>query len=83
MSRTTTERDTELYAAIADCVRRALEEDIRTGDVTTNSIVPVDARLRGNIVAKQSGVVAGLEVATMVFEQLSKDVTLTANVNDG
>ncbi|HSE33755.1 MAG TPA: carboxylating nicotinate-nucleotide diphosphorylase, partial [Pyrinomonadaceae bacterium] len=47
------------------------------------SIVPVDARLRGNIVAKQSGVVAGLEVATMVFEQLSKDVTLTANVNDG
>jgi nicotinate-nucleotide pyrophosphorylase (carboxylating) len=73
----------ELRASIFECIRRALDEDIFTGDVTTDTIVPVDARLRGNIVAKQSGVVAGLKVSKMVFQQLSADISLTANVSDG
>ena len=79
----TTERNNTLDTAVADCIRRALEEDIGTGDVTTDSIVPADARLRGNIVAKQSGVVAGLKVAKLVFKQLSDDISFTTNVSDG
>ncbi len=75
--------DAELRANILECIRRALDEDIFTGDVTTDSIVPVDARLRGNIVAKQAGVVAGLKVSKMVFQQLSADISLTANVSEG
>ena len=75
--------DAELRATIFECIRRALDEDIFTGDVTTDSIVPVDARLSGNIVAKQSGVVAGLKVSKMVFQQLSADISLTANVSEG
>ena len=83
MSEMTTERNNTLDTAVADCIRRALEEDIGTGDVTTDSIVPADARLRGNIVAKQSGVVAGLKVAKLVFKQLSDDISFTTNVSDG
>jgi nicotinate-nucleotide pyrophosphorylase (carboxylating) len=89
MSKVTTEQsadsilDGELRASILECIRRALDEDIGTGDVTTDSIVPVAAKLSGNIVAKQSGVVAGLEVAKMVFEQLSRDVSFTTNISDG
>jgi nicotinate-nucleotide pyrophosphorylase (carboxylating) len=75
--------DAELRARIFECIGRALDEDIFTGDVTTDSIVPVDARLSGKIVAKQSGVVAGLKVSKMVFQQLSADVSLTANVSEG
>ncbi|HEY5402142.1 MAG TPA: carboxylating nicotinate-nucleotide diphosphorylase [Pyrinomonadaceae bacterium] len=75
--------DAELRATIFECIRRALDEDIFTGDVTTDSIVPVDARLSGKIVAKQSGVVAGLKVSKMVFQQLSADISLTANVSEG
>jgi len=75
--------DAEMRATIFECIRRALDEDIFTGDVTTDSIVPVDARLSGNIVAKQSGVVAGLKVSKMVFQQLSADISLTANVSEG
>ena len=75
--------DAELRATIFECIRRALDEDIFTGDVTTDSIVPVDARLSGNIVAKQSGVVAGLKVSKLVFQQLSADISLTANVSEG
>ncbi len=48
---------------ILNCLKRALEEDIGTGDLTTNSIVPADAALRGQIIAKQAGIVAGLDIA--------------------
>jgi nicotinate-nucleotide pyrophosphorylase (carboxylating) len=48
-------------------IRRALEEDIGPGDATTNAIVPPDARMSGQIVAKQAGVLAGLEAARVAF----------------
>ncbi len=62
---------------------RALEEDIGPGDVTTNTIVPADASLRGRIIAKQDGVVAGLEIAKQVMLALSQHVTFVAEVQDG
>src|ERR1044071_3539425 len=73
----------ELPAEISQCIKRALEEDIGPGDVTTNTIVPADASLRGRIVAKQDGVVAGLEVAQQVMLALSQSVAFEAQVEDG
>ena len=73
----------ELPAEISDCIRRALEEDIGTGDVTTDTIVPAGASLRGRIVAKQDGVVAGLDVAKQVMLALNEGIDFRANVNDG
>jgi len=72
-----------LPAEISDCIRRALEEDIGPGDVTTNTIVPADALLRGRIIAKQDGVVAGLEIAKQVMLALSQRVIFEAQVEDG
>jgi nicotinate-nucleotide pyrophosphorylase (carboxylating) len=74
---------TVLPADIITCIRAALEEDIGTGDATTNSIVPVDASLRGKILAKQPGVVAGLAVASSVFQQINPAVNFTIAVTDG
>jgi len=68
---------------ISHLIKHAFDEDIGSGDVTTDSIVPAGAVLRGRIVAKQHGVVAGLSVANEVFRQLSADVTFSANVEDG
>jgi len=68
---------------ISYCIKRALEEDIGSGDVTTDSIVPAGASLRGRIVAKQAGVVAGLDVAQDVFRELSPDITFDAKVDNG
>lgn len=73
----------ELPADVFHCIKRALDEDIGTGDVTTNSIVPAGASLRGRIVAKQDGVVAGLNVARHVMLALSQHVTFVENVADG
>lgn len=69
--------------AISQCIKRALAEDIGAGDVTTDSIVPAGATLRGRIIAKQDGIVAGLDVANEVFNALSAQVVFAAKVTDG
>jgi nicotinate-nucleotide pyrophosphorylase (carboxylating) len=71
-----------LSVEISECIRRALDEDIGSGDVTTNTIVPANASLRGRIVAKQSGVVAGLEIAEAVWRELDEGIAFTPHVSD-
>ena len=73
----------ELPAEISQYIRRALEEDIGSGDVTTDTIVPANASLRGRIVAKESGVVAGLEIARHVMLSLDQHIDFAAKVEDG
>jgi len=68
---------------ILACLKRALEEDIGSGDVTTEAIVPADAILRGQIVAKQAGVIAGLDVAEEVFRLLDGRIEFIAAVAEG
>jgi nicotinate-nucleotide pyrophosphorylase (carboxylating) len=68
---------------VSQSIRRALEEDIRSGDVTTDSIVPANASLRGRVIAKQTGVIAGLNVAEAVFRALDQHITFTPQVTDG
>ncbi len=68
---------------ILNCLKRALEEDIGSGDVTTNSIVPADATLRGQIIAKQAGIVAGLDMAEAVLLLLSGEISFRLNTIEG
>ena len=72
-----------LAAGISECIQLALDEDIGSGDVTTDSIVPEGASLRGRIVAKQNGVVAGLQIAGAVWRELDERITFTPLVEDG
>jgi nicotinate-nucleotide pyrophosphorylase (carboxylating) len=65
-------------------VRRALEEDLgRAGDLTTDAIVPEDARAAGRIVARAAGCVAGLPVAAHAFALVDPEVRVTPRVADG
>lgn len=64
-------------------LRRALEEDIRSGDATTNSIVPAEATMSGDIIAKQAGTIAGLDVACEAFRLLDARVRFEALVTEG
>ena len=73
----------KLQPEILACLKRALEEDIGTGDVTTNSIVPADAALRGQIIAKQAGIVAGLDIAEAVLLLLSGQINFRFNMIEG
>ncbi|MFN2530694.1 MAG: carboxylating nicotinate-nucleotide diphosphorylase [Pyrinomonadaceae bacterium] len=65
------------------CIERALAEDIGSGDVTTNSILPDGAFLQGKIIAKQAGVIAGIEISRLVFQQLDAGMNLDAKVEEG
>ena len=53
-----------------ELIKLALEEDIQDGDVTTLAIVEEDEMCKGKLVAKQNGVIAGLEVFRYVFKLL-------------
>jgi nicotinate-nucleotide pyrophosphorylase (carboxylating) len=72
-----------LPAEVSESIRRALAEDIGAGDVTTDSIVPANASLRGQIVAKQTGVCAGLQVAAAVFRELDQGIKFVPTITDG
>ncbi|HEX3033331.1 MAG TPA: nicotinate-nucleotide diphosphorylase (carboxylating), partial [Bacillota bacterium] len=64
-------------------IQQALAEDIGSGDVTTNSIVPPEAHTRAIIHTKQAGVVAGLAVAGEVFATLNPSIQFTQLKQDG
>jgi nicotinate-nucleotide pyrophosphorylase (carboxylating) len=61
----------------------ALSEDIGSGDVTTNSIVPSDKKASSRIIAKEDGVLSGLAVAQAVFRALSSDMSLSSVLSEG
>jgi len=70
-------------AQVKTVVQRALSEDIGDGDVTTQCIVPADAMLKGQFIAKETGVVAGLEVVKLTFSLIDTYVQFTPHVADG
>jgi len=78
-----TQPDAELSSEIRSYIRAALAEDVGTGDVTTEAIVPADGKTSAQIVAKQSGIIAGLDVAAAVFSFLDEDMTFLPRVGEG
>ena len=68
---------------IIDCLRRALDEDVGSGDATSNNIVPAEAALQAQVIAKQNGVVAGLDVAEKVFLLLDDQLSFRAHITEG
>ena len=68
---------------ISEIVRRALEEDVGSGDVTTSCTVAEDQWAEGEIVAKDEGVIAGLEVALEVYRQINNNIQFVPNVEEG
>src|SRR5215203_5223663 len=70
-------------ALYRDLVRRALEEDISTGDITTAGTVSPEQRARAIVLAKSPCVIAGLDVAGEAFRQMDGDVPITVHHPDG
>ena len=73
----------DLSREILATIRTALAEDIGPGDATTNSIVPAEATMRGQIIAKQDGVIAGLDVAQAVYQMVDAQVDFRPQVEEG
>jgi nicotinate-nucleotide pyrophosphorylase (carboxylating) len=65
-------------------VRHALEEDLgRAGDLTSDVVVPTDARARARLVARRAGTIAGLIAADCAFSLVDPTLGLDVEIPDG
>ena len=62
-------------------IKDALIEDIPNGDISTEAIIPLESKSKVDLIAKEDGVLAGLEVFTRVFELLSLDSEFSVKVD--
>lgn len=69
--------------SIQHLIKIALEEDIGPGDITTENLIDKNLKGIGEVVAKEPLVIAGLDVARQVFEQLDPDISFRPNFKDG
>ena len=60
-----------------------IEEDINTGDITTESIIPATMNGVATMTAKQDGVISGLDIVKMVYDRFQSDVVFTPYFKDG
>ena len=60
-----------------------IEEDINTGDITTESIIPASMNGVATMTAKQDGVISGLDIVKMVYLRFQDDIVFTPYVKDG
>ncbi|MEO9174242.1 MAG: carboxylating nicotinate-nucleotide diphosphorylase [Gaiellales bacterium] len=64
--------------ALARLIETALAEDIGSGDLTTDAIVPAELSWRARLLLEEAGVVAGIPIAAAVFRALDADVQVRA-----
>ena len=61
----------------------AIAEDIGEGDITTNNLLPPHTKKTAALLVKEEGVVAGLQVAEMVFKKFDKNIEWNEKIHDG
>ncbi len=64
-------------------IQLAIQEDIFTGDITTENLIPDNLIVEGTFLAKESGVVAGLPVVEYFFSKLDKKISFPQKAKDG
>ncbi len=68
---------------VARIVGAAIEEDVGTGDITTNSVIDKDREAKADIVVEEDCVVAGIPVAQLLYETLDEELDFQREVEDG
>jgi len=68
---------------IEEIVNLALREDIGDGDHTSLATIPEQAEGEAVLLAKDTGIIAGIEVAREVFRQVDRDVKMDVLISDG
>jgi len=64
-------------------IEQALLEDIGTGDLTTESIIPYSLQSQGIIRTSERGIVAGLDIASLIFKKLDPEIYFHSKTKDG
>jgi nicotinate-nucleotide pyrophosphorylase (carboxylating) len=64
-------------------IQAALEEDIGHGDVTTDNLLFPNKQCIAKLIAKENGILAGIEIAKHVFQEVDASILFEANLQDG
>ena len=64
-------------------IRMALQEDITSEDVSTNAVMPTEVKGTVDLIAKEDGIIAGLDVYARVFQMLDEKTEIDFNCKDG
>ena len=73
----------EYIPFVKELIELCIKEDIGDGDHTSLCCIPADAHGRMRLLCKQEGVIAGIEVAQMVFDRLDPEMRFEQKLNDG
>ena len=68
---------------IDDLLTLAFAEDVGDGDATTLSTIPAEETGRQQLIVKEKGILAGVEIARKVFDKFDPDLKMTVFINDG
>ena len=68
---------------IDDLLTLAFAEDVGDGDATTLSTIPAEEMGRPQLIVKEEGILAGVDVARMVFEKFDPSLKMTVYIHDG
>ncbi len=68
---------------IDDLLTLAFAEDVGDGDATTLSTIPAEARGKQRLIIKEEGILAGVDVARMVFKKFDPELKMTVFIEDG
>ena len=71
----------DLY--LNELIEKSLKEDIGTGDITTLSTIPADKTITGTFLAKENGILCGMEVVEKVFHFVDPKIELKVEKKDG
>lgn len=64
-------------------ITNAIREDVGEGDHTSLSCIPSDAKGKAKLLVKDSGIIAGVEFAKMIFKQVDADLQVETLIQDG
>lgn len=71
------------YIGLDELLLSALREDIGTGDITTNCCIPAENRSEAYFIAKEDGVICGIDIAQRVFSLVDERITVIPKRKDG
>ena len=66
-----------------DLIKRSLEEDLGSGDLTSAATIPLTDTGEGRIFSKQSGIISGTEITRDIFHAVDRDLKVKIDFRDG
>ncbi len=66
-----------------DFIRQAFSEDVGTGDHTTKATLTENKKGKMHLLVKEPGIIAGIEAAKFIFEDVSDEIRFTEKIKDG